>query len=81
MKVKFSRKELNFLINTLPQEEIPFKFTINAEKSIELELNDDLANKIRDWASEKQQIIGYDKDYELTEDGKILDSIIDKLYH
>jgi hypothetical protein len=81
MKVKFSRKELNFLINTLPQEEIPFKFIINAEKSIELELNDDLANKIRDWASEKQQIIGYDKDYELTEDGKILDSIIDKLYH
>ena len=78
MKVKFSKKEIIFLKNTFPMEKVDFNFFIITDESIEL--NENLANKIRDWAGEKQQMIGYDEDYELTEDGKILESIIDKLY-
>jgi hypothetical protein len=78
MKVKFSKKEIDFLKNTFPLGKNDFNFFIITDESIEL--NKNLANKIRDWAGEKQQMIGYDENYELTEDGKILESIIDKLY-
>ena len=79
MIVKFSKKEIDFLKNSFWREKESFKSIIIENES--MELNNDLANEIRDWAGEKQQIIGYDEDYQLTEDGEILESIIDKLYH
>lgn len=79
MEVKFSKEEFNFLKNTLFEEENSFKLIIIENKLVDL--SDDLIDKIRDWAGEKQQIIGYDEEYALTREGEILESIIDKLYH
>ena len=78
MKVKFSEKEFNFLTTSLLEEESVLK-SIIIDKSLELNYN--LINEIRDWAAEKQQIIGFDKNYELTKEGEILQGIIDKLYY
>jgi len=39
-----------------------------------------MAEEIRSWAIDKLDIIGFDKDYELTEEGKILEGIVDKFY-
>lgn len=79
MKVKFSEKEFNFFKCTLFEEENRFKLIIIDNTAVEL--NDELVDAIRDWAGEKQQIIGFNEDYELTKEGEILQSIIDKLYH
>ncbi len=38
-------------------------------------------DELRDWASNKLQVVGFDMNYSLTEEGKILESLIDKLYH
>lgn len=43
-------------------------------------VNNKYADKIRDLAIEKQQIVGFDRNYELTEYGKMLDDIIDIFY-
>jgi len=76
--IKFSEKEITFLRNSFFKENQHFELIIVENKSIEG--NDDLINVIRDWAGERQQIIGFDENYELTSDGKILEDIIDKLY-
>ncbi|TPD73754.1 hypothetical protein [Flavobacterium microcysteis] len=79
MIVKFSKKEIDFLNNHLSKESEYFKLIFVENK--EVEVDNDLADEIRDWAGEKQQIIGYDENYELTDLGKVLESVIDKLYH
>jgi len=78
MIIKFSKEEIIFLKNFFFKENQHVELII--EKNNSIALNDDLINEIRDWAGERQQIIGFDEDYELTPDGKILESIIDKLY-
>lgn len=78
MIIKFSKEEILFLKNSFLKENKHLEFFIQ-EKNL-VELNDDLINEIRDWAGERQQIIGFNEDYELTQDGKILESLIDKLY-
>jgi hypothetical protein len=45
-----------------------------------LEISDLMADDIRDWAAEKLQICGFDIDYNITKEGVVLESIIDKLY-
>lgn len=77
MKIRFSENELNFLKSTLFKEKINFDLTVIKEEMINM--SDDFADEIRDWALKKQQIIGFDENYELTKEGKILENIIDKL--
>lgn len=78
MIIKFSKEEILFLKNSFLKENEHLEFLIQENNLVEL--NDDLINEIRDWAGERQQIIGFNEDYELTQDGKILESLIDKLY-
>ena len=78
MIIKFSKEEIFFLKNSFFKENADFELIIVNNNSIKL--NEDLINEIRDWAGEKQQIIGFDENYALTNDGEILENIIDKLY-
>jgi hypothetical protein len=43
-------------------------------------VDEDIADEIRDWASEELQKKGFDIDYELTPEGKILEELIDAFY-
>lgn len=79
MKIKFSRNELSFLKNTFFKEKVESNYILTEEQTINLEKH--IADEIRDWALEKQQIIGFDQNYELTKEGRILENIIDKLYN
>jgi hypothetical protein len=47
---------------------------------ITIELNEDIACTIRDWAGDKLQKVGFDNNYELTSSGKQLEELIDLFY-
>jgi len=58
--------------------EIEFMESLGIEADFE-NLSDDMLVKIEDIVSEKLQKSGFDKDYKITEDGKIYEAILDKL--
>jgi len=43
-------------------------------------ISEDQADVIRDLCGEQLQIIGFDEKYELTAEGKILESLVDKFF-
>ncbi|MGP2655914.1 hypothetical protein ACOJTA_02640 [Malaciobacter sp. WC5094] len=46
----------------------------------EIYLNDDEADILRDICTDTIDLLGYDKSYNLTEEGIVLNQLIDKLY-
>lgn len=60
------------------KKEIEFMRTLGIEADFE-NLSDDILVKIEDIVSEELQKSGFDKDYKVTEDGKMCESILDKL--
>lgn len=44
-----------------------------------IEVSEDIADEIRDWAGERLQKVGFDVNYNLTDDGVILEQIVDLL--
>ena len=45
-----------------------------------IEIDNILADEIRDLCSEQLQISGFDENYNLNEDGKMLENLIDNFY-
>lgn len=45
-----------------------------------INISSDVIDEIRDLCSEMLQIVGFNKNYELTEQGKILEELIDAFY-
>ena len=43
-------------------------------------ISEDQADVIRDLCGEQLQIVGFDEKYELTSEGKILESLVDKFF-
>ncbi|TVZ27857.1 hypothetical protein JM83_2925 [Gillisia sp. Hel_I_86] len=87
MEVRLKKNTIDYLLNALNREneDIFLQLKLN-EKSIldsagyNFKIEEDLADVIRDWAMDKQQIVGFDEDYELTNEGEMLQEIIDKFY-
>ncbi|MBI2742621.1 MAG: hypothetical protein HYX48_01740 [Chlamydiales bacterium] len=50
------------------------------DKKYSLEISEDQADEIRNLCQEQLQIVGFDEKYELTPDGKILESLVDKFF-
>lgn len=75
MKVKLKKEELEYLKSTF------FSDSVDDLGNTYIDLSENNIDEIRDWASERQQMIGFDKDYNLNDEGKLLESIIDKLHH
>lgn len=84
MIFKFSKEQLSFLTQTLSKENSVLYNYINYTRElgnfIELEMDEDIASELRDWAGEKLQEIGFDEDYKLNKEGKILEDLVDVLY-
>ncbi len=76
MKIKLAKKESDYILEKVLQKEN--SNFIEAVKN--RELSEDEANDIRDICLEKLDTIGYDENYELNDDGVILNELIDKLY-
>ena len=54
------------------------KLRIDKKENVYLiEVNDDIADQIRDWANLQLQRKGFDRHYKLTKEGEILDMLID----
>ncbi len=84
MKVKLTEYEKAFLIADVLKNNLFLIKTIeNAtmdNSKYLLDIGDSLADEIRDLCSEELQIRGFDENYMLNEDGKILEYLIDIFY-
>jgi hypothetical protein len=78
MRINFSEEETQYITTYFLMERESIKPIF--EKS-GIDIDEDLADEIIDWAGERQQIIGFDENYNLNNLGKLLDGIIDKLAH
>lgn len=43
-------------------------------------VDDDIADELRDLCNDKLDVIGYDENYNLNDDGKKLETLVDKLF-
>ena len=81
--IKLNQEEFEYLKNTLfLSKDLEFSVLVERknEDVVALHVSEDQADKIRDLCNEKLQIVGFDEDYNLTNEGKILDHLIDKFY-
>lgn len=83
MIIKLIKRQYDYLIDNLSKEKIKqlniFEHHSNNEW-ISIEFEDDVADEIRDWAIERQQQIGFDVNYNLTSEGRMLQELIDTFY-
>ena len=80
MKIKITKQAYDYLKekNQLNFNSLSVKLINNNYFS--LTLDQDQAIEIREWALDKLPEFGFDKDYNLTDEGKLLDEIIDKFF-
>lgn len=53
---------------------------IKLDDSYFLEISEEQVDFIRDLFGERLQLVGFDEQYNLTQEGKILESLIDKFF-
>ncbi|WP_026750521.1 hypothetical protein [Sediminibacterium sp. C3] len=80
MIVKLSANQYEFLKNTLGKERSDLFKHLSNGNGVAIGINDEVVIEIRDWVGEKLQKEGFDENYELNENGKILEQLEDLLY-
>ncbi|MEI8076014.1 MAG: hypothetical protein WCH78_14795 [Bacteroidota bacterium] len=80
MIIKLDTKQYNFLKDTLGKDRAELFVYLSNGNGIILEVKDEIAIEIRDWVGEKLQKEGFDENYELNENGKILEQLEDLLF-
>lgn len=80
MKFKISEQEKEYLKSACTKEDLIFSDILKGDSNI-LDIDEYIADMIRDWANNKLQVVGFDLNYNLTDEGKILESLVDKLFH
>jgi len=82
MIVKLNKNQFDYLSYSFSEEQnkLILKQTRIENNFIFIDISYDEVIYIRDWAMDKQIQIGFDMDYELTSEGKILEEIIDLFY-
>ena len=83
IKIKLNNKEYLYLCQNRclsDKYKIKSRSKKNENDICILECTEDQVDEIRDKCSERLQIVGFDKNYELTQEGKILEILIDKFF-
>ena len=84
MIVKLTTKQFDYLIYSFTEEQDALRFKLMQNRKdnqlVVMEVDEDVADEIRDWASNELQKKGFDIDYELTDEGEILEELIDIFY-
>lgn len=84
MIVKLTTKQFDYLIYSFAEEQDALRFKLMQNRKdnqlVVMEVDEDVADEIRDWASNELQKKGFDIDYELTDEGEILEELIDIFY-
>ena len=76
-KIKLNTIEINFLREQLPTN---LKGMISGSIDAEILISKDNADTLRDFFGEKLQEIGFDENDNPTNEGVILETLIDKFY-
>ncbi len=82
MIIKLNRDQMDYLNDNLfeNREDLILKLKIDKiGNCFWIELDNATSNEIKDWANLQLQYRGFDANYELTEEGEILDKLIDTL--
>lgn len=84
MKFKLNNNQLDYLKYSLTEEQIILKLKLKEfrreSQFVVIEIDEKTADEIRDWASVELQRKGFNLNYELTPEGKILEELIDLFY-
>lgn len=84
MIIKLNKNQFDYLSYSLAEEHEALRLRlkqINKENQfIIIEIDEETADEIRDWAGDKLQRKGFNINYELTSEGKVLEKLIDLFY-
>jgi len=83
MEIKLNIKQFEYVNSQLSNEREDLSQHFIGSKQndkVIIKLEEGVADEIRDWAGEKLQKVGFDKEYNLTEEGRILEVLVDLLY-
>ena len=80
MKVKLSNQAWAYLKDNNQIELSKMSIISNKSHFYLLILDENSADEIREWALEKKVRVGFDEKYNLNEEGKILENVIDKFF-
>jgi len=84
MIFKLTKNQFDFLNYSLSKEEellrLKLKEISQENQFVLIEIDEETADEIRDWASDELQRKGFNINYELTPEGKILEELIDLFY-
>lgn len=79
MYIKLTYQEFEYLVaNCKLIKEVHIYF--RNKKFIKISSDVKIANSIREWALDELEIKGFDKNYELNSEGKILQALVDLFY-
>lgn len=81
--IELNRSEYNYLLQVSFLEEKYKKLLFSSQMQddkYKFKIYEDQADEIRDLCGERLQIAGFDEKYELTPEGKILESLVDKFF-
>lgn len=83
MIVKLNKNQFDYLDYSLSDQKPDLRLKLQARKEnkiVFVKVDEQVADEIRDWASEELQKKGFDENYELTSEGEILEELIDAFY-
>ena len=83
IKIELNKPEYTYLCHAMFIQERHREVLFSAQQINDIHLiiiSEDQANEIRDSCGEQLQIAGFDEKYELTSEGEILESLIDKFF-
>ncbi len=84
MIIKLNKNQFDYLSYSLSEEQnllrLKLKKVSQENHFVFIEIDEETSDEIRDWASDELQRRGFDINYELTPDGKILEDLIDLFY-
>lgn len=83
MKINLTEEELT-MVNKLLNENNRKSITTYAENpnknKYAIDIDEDLADEIRDYAADAQLLKGFKENYELNKEGEILEKLVDKFF-
>ena len=83
MKIELNKDEYTYLCHESFLEDKYKKLLFSSHQhdgKYLLKISEDQADEIRDLCGEQLQIVGFDRNYELTSEDEILESLVDKFF-
>ncbi len=72
--------ELCYMLRVLPMEPLTRQACERVTVDLTYRLTTEQIDGMRDLCADRLQIVGFDESYEPTEEGRLLESLLDKLY-